>query len=154
AGDGQDMILTAGDGTRFSAYYAVPSQDNGTQIIILPDVRGLHPFYKELALRFAETGVRALAIDYFGRTEGTGSREEGFDYQPHVQQMEYRHVLSDVQAAWQYLDSQGKPGRPTFEVGFCRGGSLALLLGTEDLKWAGIIAFYAGLGRPVTGKGT
>ncbi len=120
----------------------------------MPDVRGLHTFYKELALRFAETGVRALAIDYFGRTEGTGSREEGFDYMPHVQQMEYQHVLSDVKAAREYLDAQGQPGRPTFLVGFCRGGTLGLLLGTEDLNWAGLIVFYAGLIRPVTGKGT
>lgn len=154
AGEGQDLILTAADGTQFLAYDAAPAQDNGARIIILPDVRGLHPFYKELALRFAETGVRAVAIDYFGRTEGMGSRDESFDYQPHVQQMEYKHVLSDVKAAWQYLDGQGTSGRPTFVVGFCRGGTLGLLLGTEDLNWAGVIVFYAGLARPVTGKGT
>ena len=36
--------------------------------MILPDVRGLYRFYEELALRFAERGYAAVAIDYFGRT--------------------------------------------------------------------------------------
>ena len=43
-------------------------------MLILPDVRGLHPFYEELALRFAEAGIEALAIDYFGRTAPTDRR--------------------------------------------------------------------------------
>ena len=41
---------------------------------ILPDVRGLYRFYEELALRFAERGHAALAIDYFGRTAGVAKR--------------------------------------------------------------------------------
>ena len=53
-------------------------------MLILPDVRGLHPFYEELALRFAEAGVEALAIDYFGRSAGLAPRDEEFDYMPHV----------------------------------------------------------------------
>ena len=56
-------------------------------MIVLPDVRGLHHFYEELALRFAEAGIDAIAIDYFGRTAGIGDRGEGFDYQPHVAQL-------------------------------------------------------------------
>jgi dienelactone hydrolase len=40
------------------------------QVLILPDIRGLHQFYKDLALRFAEIGIAAIAMDYFGRTAG------------------------------------------------------------------------------------
>ena len=39
-------------------------------MVVLPDVRGLHPYYVELAERFAEAGIPAVAIDYFGRTAG------------------------------------------------------------------------------------
>ena len=35
-----------------------------TRIVILPDVRGLHPYYEELALRFAENGVDVWGIDF------------------------------------------------------------------------------------------
>ena len=52
----------------------------------LPDVRGLYRFYEELALRFAERGYRAVAIDYFGRTAGVEKRGDDFEYMPHVEQ--------------------------------------------------------------------
>src|SRR5258707_209525 len=100
---GEDLALTASDGTRFSAYMAFPGQPSDAQIIIYPDVRGLHQFYKELALRFAEVGIPALAMDYFGRTAGLTSRDESFEYMPHVQQMTIDTFSLDVQAALDHL---------------------------------------------------
>src|SRR5574340_1232540 len=82
--EAEDIVLTAQDGSRFAAYVARPAESPRANVVILPDVRGLHPFYKELAQRFAETGTRALAVDYFGRTAGIGPRDETFEYQPHV----------------------------------------------------------------------
>jgi carboxymethylenebutenolidase len=41
---------------------------------MLPDARGLSPFYRDLAVLFAETGTAALAIDYFGRPAGCQAR--------------------------------------------------------------------------------
>src|SRR6266542_1496972 len=68
AGRGEDLVLEAADGNRFAAYLATPSAPASAQVLILPDPRGLHQFYKDLALRFAEIGVAAIAMDYFGRT--------------------------------------------------------------------------------------
>ena len=144
---GEDLVLTAADGNRFSAYLARPAQPNGAQIVIYPDVRGLHQFYKELALRFAETGVTALAIDYFGRTAGLTARNDEFDFWPHVQKMEFPHVLADAKAALAHLEN----GKPTFIVGFCMGGSLSVLSSTQNLGLVGAIGFYAGLSRQVAG---
>ena len=151
AADGEDIVLTAQDGNRFSAYIAYSAQASGPQVLIFPDVRGLHQFYKELALRFAEVGIRALAIDYFGRTAGLTPRDDKFEYAPHVEQMTVPNFLTDVAAALAYLKSQSKTPRSTFVVGFCRGGTLGLHVGAEAFDLAGIIAFYAGLARPVTG---
>ena len=151
AGDGADIILETADGERFAAYIASSMQGMSAQVLILPDVRGLHQFYKELALRFAEVGIRALSIDYFGRSAGLTPRDDSFDYQPHVPQMQYPHVLADVRAALKYLHAQSKNGDATFTIGFCRGGTLSLLLGADDMNLAGVIAFYAGLSRPVPG---
>ena len=70
--DAERVALTAADGNRFLAFRArARGADRRRRSLILPDVRGLHPFYEELALRFAEHGIDALAIDYFGRTAGT-----------------------------------------------------------------------------------
>jgi carboxymethylenebutenolidase len=152
AADGEDIVLTAQDGNRFAAYTAFSDRPGGPQVLIFPDVRGLHQFYKELALRFAETGIRALAIDYFGRTAGIGPRDEGFDYRTHVEQVQWPTFLVDVAAALDYLHGMSITERPTFIVGFCRGGAYSLLIGAENFNLSGIMAFYPGLSRPVPGS--
>ena len=64
-----DPVLEASDGNRFGAFLA-EAEEHRAGVVILPDVRGLYRFYEELALRFAERGITALAFDYFGRTAG------------------------------------------------------------------------------------
>ncbi len=147
AAQGEDLVLMAEDGNRFYAYLAFPEHPSNAQILIYPDVRGLHKFYKELALRFAEVGVTALAIDYFGRTAGLSSRDEPFDYMPHVQEMTKAGFFADVEAALAYLREGEGAKRATFVTGFCMGGSLTFVTGTHDLGLAGVIGFYAGLSR-------
>ena len=79
-----NLELTAADGTRFMAFSADAANPTGAGIIVLPDVRGLHRYYEELTLRFAEAGIDAIAIDFYGRSAGIGDRGEGFDFMPHV----------------------------------------------------------------------
>ena len=57
------------DGNSFAAF-ARADEPAEVGVVILPDVRGLYRFYEELALRFAERGIAAVAFDYFGRTAG------------------------------------------------------------------------------------
>src|SRR3954468_20388788 len=85
------LTLTSADGTEFSAAYAAPAAPAGAGVVILPDIRGLHPYYVALAERFAEAGLPAVAFDYFGRTAGLcggesggGIREADFDWQAHL----------------------------------------------------------------------
>ena len=61
AGDAEAVTLTSADGTRVGAYSARAEHTGGPGIVVLPDVRGLHPYFEELALRFAEAGVHAVA---------------------------------------------------------------------------------------------
>src|SRR5262249_60403121 len=89
-------------------------------IVILPDVRGLYRFYEELALRFAERGYRAIAIDYFGRTAGIGKRDDDFPYMEHVAQTTPDGIQADVRAAVERLHDGGS--HVVFTVGFCFGG--------------------------------
>lgn len=147
---GEDIVLTASDGNRSAAYIAHPANPTGAQVIIYPDVRGLHQFYKELALRFAETGIRALAIDYFGRTAGISARDDSFEFMPHVQQIKMNTFFADATAAFNYLRAEGNTGS-LFTVGFCFGGSLSLLTARKDLGQKGDISFYAGLSRVLPG---
>ena len=79
-----EIVLRSSDGTEFAAFEALTSRDGAPGIVILPDVRGLHPFYRDLAMRSAEAGMHAVAIDYFGRTAGLGERNEDFDHMAHM----------------------------------------------------------------------
>src|SRR4051794_41329156 len=78
------LELESADGTRFSAALAEAPDARGTGVVILPDVRGLHPFYMRLAERFGDAGHPAVALDYFGRTAGLGPRGADLVDLPHV----------------------------------------------------------------------
>src|SRR5213082_116280 len=100
-----DLELDAADGNRFAAFEATPDEPNGISVVVLPDVRGLYRFYEELALRFAERGYHALAIDYFGRTAGVGKRDDDFEYMEHVAETTRGGIQADVRSAVEYLRS-------------------------------------------------
>jgi len=141
--DSADLVLEAADGNRLRAFRARASEANGAGIVILPDVRGLHPFFEELALRFAENGVDALAIDYFGRTAGTGPRGDGFEFMPQVAQTTWAGLSADIRAGAEHLLRQDEGRvRALFTVGFCFGGRLAFLSSSMKLGLAGAIGFY------------
>ena len=141
--DTEEIVLRAGDGGRFAALLARADKPTGASIVVLPDVRGLHPYYEELALRFAEHGVDALAIDYFGRTAGTEPRPDTFEYRPHVDQTRWPGLEADIRAGTEALRTAADGSERTlFSVGFCFGGRLAYLSATLGLGFAGVIGFY------------
>ena len=147
AADQGDFELQASDGNRFAAHFARAEKPNGAGMVVLPDVRGLHEFYKELAQRFAETGIDSVAIDYFGRTAGIGDRSDRFEYMPHVQQTTPEGVARDTAAGIEYLRSKEGGGvKSVFTVGFCFGGSNSWNQSAAQPGIDGCIGFY---GRPV-----
>jgi carboxymethylenebutenolidase len=140
------LELTSEDGTRFSAALAMASDGNGPAVVIFPDVRGLYRFYVELAERFAAAGHNAIAIDYFGRTAGTGTRDDEFDFWPHMAETRTEQIQADAAAAIAELRARTGEDTPVVSVGFCFGGSMSLLASTnESLGLDGVVGFYAGL---------
>src|SRR4051812_8902991 len=136
----EDLELGSADGTRFAAFAATPDEPGGTGVVVLPDVRGLYRFYEELALRFAERGLHAIAIDYFGRTAGTAERDDDFPFREHVDQSTPEGIRDDVGAAIARLREQG--ARTVFTVGFCFGGRHAWLAAADGHGIAGAVGFY------------
>ncbi len=152
----EEVVLSASDGNKFRTFHAVPTSPTGKAIVILPDVRGLHHYYEQLALRFAEAGVEALSIDYFGRTGGLGARDDTFDYGTHVGQTTWAGLSADIVAAAGYLRSKataggsaaGAGGPDLFTIGFCMGGRVSFLASTLGLGLSGVIGFYGWPGGP------
>jgi len=146
AADHGDLTLTSTDGTKFMAYFARASEPTGAGMVVMPDVRGLHGFFKELAQRFAEAGIDSVAIDYFARTAETEDRSDTFEYMPHVQQTTMESISADVGAAIEYLRSKdGGAVKSLFTVGFCFGGSASWNQSAFHPDLSGCIGFY---GRP------
>jgi carboxymethylenebutenolidase len=139
----EDLILEAEDGNRFAAFVATPEKPAEVGVVILPDVRGLYRFYEELALRFAERGIAAVAFDYFGRTAGVSKRGDDFEYREHVEQTTPEGIQADVGAAVLQVRSLGC--RHIFTVGFCFGGRHSWLSAAGGHGLAGAVGFY---GRP------
>jgi carboxymethylenebutenolidase len=142
-----ERVLDAPDGNQLAAFAATPDEPNGTGVVILPDVRGLYRFYEELALRFAERGYAAIAVDYFGRTAGASRRDDEFEYRPHVEQTTPAGVQADTAAGVAWLRENGS--HAIFTVGFCFGGRHSWLAAAGGHGLAGAIGFY---GRPGQGS--
>jgi carboxymethylenebutenolidase len=141
----RDLTLEAADGNRFAAFAALPEEETSRGVVVLPDVRGLYRFYEELALRFAERGIAAIAIDYFGRTAGVAKRDEDFEYREHVAQTTPDDIQADVRRAVEWLREAGC--RSIFTVGFCFGGRNSWLSSASGHGLAGAIGFYGVPGR-------
>jgi len=141
--DARDFRLTSSDGTKFMAYAARSTRPTGAGMVVIPDVRGLHSYYKALAVRFAEVGVDAVAVDFFARTAPGDDRGDSFDFMSQIPLTKPETLQADIAAAAAYLRSdEGGATRSLFSVGFCFGGALSYLQAASGLGYGGVIGFY------------
>ncbi len=140
AGPQRALTLTAPDGNVLMAHETRATTAASVGIVVLPDVRGLHTYYRDLTVRLAELGWDAVAIDYFGRTAGSDDRSDDFAFMPHVQQATAEGVACDVQAGVAHLRSLGVD--KVFTVGFCFGGSYSWRQSADTPGLDGCIGFY------------
>lgn len=137
---GAEVILTSRDGRDFRAYLA-PAHAGDVGVVIGPDTRGLHPFYDQLAERFAAAGIHAIAFDYYGRTAGLTSREPDFVFQEHDAVNLGDEINNDLSAAIAHLRSETGV-RTLYMVGFCKGGRLAFHAAADRNDLRGVVGFY------------
>jgi carboxymethylenebutenolidase len=142
------LTLSAADGNTFAATLAATAREGAPGLVVLPDVRGLHPYYEALAEAFAGAGVHALAVDLYGRTAGAKRREDEFEWQEHRAAARDATIALDVRAALEELERRGVERR--FVLGFCFGGRAAFMQGSQP-GVAGVIGFYGAPGRAEDG---
>jgi carboxymethylenebutenolidase len=141
--DEGDLLLSAADGNRFRAYAARAATPTGAGVVVIPDPRGVHPFYKDLVRRFAQAGVDAVAVDYIDRIAGMSERPDNFDYRTAMGQTTPEGVAADVAAGVAYLRSPaGGAVESVFTVGFCFGGAQSWRQSAAQPGLAGAIGFY------------
>jgi carboxymethylenebutenolidase len=141
--DDGDLMLRATDGNRFRAYAARAAAPTGAGIVVIPDPRGVHPFYKDLVRRFAQAGVDAVVIDYLDRTAGMAERPNDFDFRAAIGQTKPEGIAADVAAGGRaQIGNAGGPVESVFTVGFCFGGAQSWRQSAAQPGLNGSIGFY------------
>ena len=58
------ILVRADEGTAVAARFATTRDPSAPGVVLLPDVRGLHPYYEDLAERFADAGSSHETVVY------------------------------------------------------------------------------------------
>jgi carboxymethylenebutenolidase len=129
--------------------FAAPVDGGGTPgIIITSAIAGLNDYVSRLADRFAALGYQALGLDYYSRTSGSPDLSSPEKVMAAVAGLSDPAVLADMQTAADWL--RGRPGSSgrVACVGFCIGGSYALLASAQIPGLACAVSFYGMLHYP------
>jgi carboxymethylenebutenolidase len=113
-------------------------------IVVIQEAFGVNDHIEDVARRFAAEGWLAVAPHLFHRT---GDPKLGYDdfsaVQPHMQALTADGVLADIDAAFDHLARAGIPSERTGVVGFCMGGTIALVTAARRDVGAAV-TFYGG----------
>jgi len=113
-------------------------------IVVIQEAFGVNDHIEDVARRFAAEGWLAVAPHLFHRS---GDPKLGYGdmstVMPHMQKLTVDGVMADVDAALGHLTGAGIPLRKIGIVGFCMGGTVALVTAARrDLGAA--VTFYGG----------
>ena len=134
---GQMIEFARPDGARAPGYYAEGSGTNLPGVVMLEEWWGVTDQVKSTADELASAGFRVLVPDLFrGRTAAVGDEAnhlvEGLDFGDAATQ--------DTRGAALYLKGTGS--KKVGVMGFCMGGSLALLSAMFDPEFDAAVSFY------------
>ena len=121
-----------------------PSGSPKGAVVVIQEAFGVNDHIEDVARRFADEGWLAVAPHLFWRS---GDPKLGYtdmsQVMPHMQQVTRDGVLTDVDAALAEIANAGVPATKTGIVGFCMGGTVALVVDTERDLGASV-TFYGG----------
>jgi len=121
-------LVFPGDGVALRGHCATPAgAGRAPAIVLVPDVRGLSDFYRDVARRFAAAGFLTLAVDLYSR-EGTPDLPDMEAVSRRIRTLPDTRVLADLAAATRHLAARGDVRAEAIGIaGFCLGGQYALM---------------------------
>ena len=140
-----ETISFPANGGTGQGYLALPDGAGPHRaVVVIQEWWGLNEHIQDVTRRFAAAGYVALAPDlYHGQVA-----EEPDDARRLAMELEIPHAAKEMAGAAAYL--AGRPDvapRKVGTIGFCMGGSLALLLGASSPHIGAVASFYGG--RPM-----
>lgn len=106
-------------------------------VLVIHEWWGLNAHTRDLARRFAEAGYVAMAPDLYEGKLATNRDEAG----KLMSTLRSENALATMTGAVEALDEEFSVNRIAV-VGFCMGGSMALLLACHNNRLSAVIPFY------------
>jgi carboxymethylenebutenolidase len=141
-----ESIVFPANGGSGQGYLAVPGGSGPHRaVVVIQEWWGLNDHIKDVARRFAEAGFLALAPDlYHGAVA-----DEPDDAQRLAMDLQIPEAAKEMAGAAAYLAGRDDVApKQAGVIGFCLGGSLALLLAATSPQIGAVASFYGG--RPFT----
>ena len=141
----ETTTLTAIDGVKVSAFVARPEAIPKGCVVVVQEIFGVNAYVRAVCDRWAQAGWLAVAPAFFDRIE-TGI-EMGYDANTMsrgialVDQLGFDATLRDIDAARHQIGH----GLPCGVVGFCWGGTVAVLAATR--MGLAAVSYYGGRTR-------
>jgi carboxymethylenebutenolidase len=108
-------------------------------LVVVQEAFGVNDHIEDVCRRLAVEGWLAVAPHFFHRS---GDPKLGYDdislAMPHMQALQYDTVLEDLDAGLNELAAAGIPPERTGVVGFCMGGTVALIATANRDVGAGV----------------
>ena len=131
------MVTFASNGGTADGYLALPKSGAGPGVVVIQEYWGLVPHIKDLADRFAAEGFVALAPDLYHGDAATHPDEAA----RMMMALNMAQTEKDLRGAVALLKSR-TGGRKLGVIGFCMGGSLALVAATKNPDVAACVTCY------------
>jgi carboxymethylenebutenolidase len=137
------MVEYQSDGTKIAAFLARPAGAGPyPAMLVLQEWWGLNNHIKDIAMRLANEGYVALAPDLYAR-QGNKVTTDATEAGTLMGNLKDEVTLQDLRAAVAYLKSQSQVSPQRIGViGFCMGGTYALLAGENIPDIKASVPFY------------
>lgn len=140
-GDGTifQEVTVPGEGAVIPCYLARPVERDAPVVLIIHDVHGANAFYQDLARRFAGEGFNALLPDFFVR-QGPPVDSTREAVMARARLLDQQVTLNDIVHVITWMRSE--ISEQLSVVGFCMGGTLALLTAGRFPLPSAVVAYY------------
>jgi len=139
----ESVTVTTGDGP-MALSVARPSGAARGGVVVVQEAFGVNGHIEDVARRFADAGYLAVAPHLFHRTgDPVIPYGEIGRVMEHAQALTEAGLLSDVDSALGHLAEAGVASSRTGIVGFCMGGTVAMLTAVRR-RIGAAVTFYGG----------
>jgi carboxymethylenebutenolidase len=137
-------VMVDSAGTQMGLHEAQPKGSARGAVIVIQEAFGITEHIQDVCARFAAQGYLAVAPHLFHRSgDPVIPYTDMQKVMPHVMALNPQGLEADLDATLKYLSAAGFSPKQVAIVGFCMGGSIALM-GAARHALGAAVTFYGG----------